>query len=168
MIFCDRVNQHFECHAKDRLWFSLCYLWEFHSHTELCFLWYLQARVSYMILMFLGMNKKQQKVSAKDEPASGSKGSNTSQVWYINHLWKTCGIYYWELSSWKRGNISFVQLTSVIALNEISNFRDCKYQIQFNCSSKNLQSILQPCAVLFQAEEFRKRMKMKYRLHYGP
>ncbi|KAF2976818.1 hypothetical protein EK904_014977, partial [Melospiza melodia maxima] len=28
---------------------------------------------------YSGMNKKQQKVSAKDEPASGSKGSNTSQ-----------------------------------------------------------------------------------------
>lgn len=95
-----------------------------------------------MILIFLGMNKKQQKVSAKDEPASGSKGSNTSQVWYINGLWKICGIYYWELSSWKRGNIFFVQVTSVIALNEINSFRDCKYQIQPNCSSKNLQSIL--------------------------
>uniref|UniRef100_A0A8C5TJ56 Poly [ADP-ribose] polymerase n=1 Tax=Malurus cyaneus samueli TaxID=2593467 RepID=A0A8C5TJ56_9PASS len=32
---------------------------------------------------YSGMNKKQQKVSAKDEPASGSKSSNTSQVWYI-------------------------------------------------------------------------------------
>lgn len=30
--------------------------------------------------MSLGMNKKQQKVSAKDEPASSSKGSNASQV----------------------------------------------------------------------------------------
>lgn len=39
-----------------------------------------------MALIFLGMNKKQQKVSAKDEPASGSKGSNTSQVQYISHL----------------------------------------------------------------------------------
>ncbi|XP_027564591.1 poly [ADP-ribose] polymerase 8-like isoform X2 [Neopelma chrysocephalum] len=29
---------------------------------------------------YSGMNKKQQKVSAKDEPASGSKGSNTSQL----------------------------------------------------------------------------------------
>lgn len=44
-----------------------------------------------MISIFLGMNKKQQKVSAKDEPASGSKGSNTSQVQYINHLWKIYG-----------------------------------------------------------------------------
>uniref|UniRef100_A0A8C0BIH5 Poly [ADP-ribose] polymerase n=1 Tax=Buteo japonicus TaxID=224669 RepID=A0A8C0BIH5_9AVES len=32
---------------------------------------------------YSGMNKKQQKVSAKDEPASGSKGSTTSQVQYI-------------------------------------------------------------------------------------
>lgn len=39
-----------------------------------------------MALIFLGMNKKQQKVSAKDEPASGSKGSNASQVQYISHL----------------------------------------------------------------------------------
>lgn len=30
--------------------------------------------------MSLGMNKKQQKVSAKDEPASGSKNSNVLQV----------------------------------------------------------------------------------------
>lgn len=37
------------------------------------------------------MNKKQQKVSAKDEPASGSKGSIASQVQYINHLWKIYG-----------------------------------------------------------------------------
>lgn len=47
-----------------------------------------------MILIFLGMNKKQQKVSAKDEPASGSKGSNASQVWCINGLLKISGIYY--------------------------------------------------------------------------
>lgn len=54
-----------------------------------------------MILIFLGMNKKQQKVSAKDEPASGSKGSTTSQVQYISHLWKIYGFMLGNLLSEK-------------------------------------------------------------------
>lgn len=50
-----------------------------------------------MILIFLGMNKKQQKASARNEPASGSKGSNTSQVQYMNHLCKIYGFMFGNL-----------------------------------------------------------------------
>lgn len=120
-----------------------------------------------MVLIFLGMNKKQQKVSAKDEPASGSKGSNTSQVWYINRLWKICGIYYRELSSWKRGNIPFVKVISVIALNEIKTSETANIKYSPTALVKIYGAYCRPWAVLFQAE-FRKRIKMKYRLHYDP
>lgn len=81
-----------------------------------------------MILIFLGMNKKQQKVSAKDEPASGSKSSNTSQVHQpsLEDLW----FYAWELDSWKGGNTPFVKANTFILLNKINNFTDHKHQIQ--------------------------------------
>lgn len=55
-----------------------------------------------MILIFLGMNKKQQKVSAKDEPASGSKSSNTSQVQYINRRWRIYGFVFGILIAEKK------------------------------------------------------------------